>query len=97
MELSHVYEAKYNELKAAMPFLVKAVSESAGTTVNSVANNAGEEGIQALFDALMDAGHRQVLVQALNSPSMTGWVKEKLEVFLYGQRKQTPALFSHLH
>ena len=97
MKNQAVYEAKYGELNSALPFLVKAVSEEAGSTVNAVAANSGEDGVQALFDALMDNGHRSVLVAALNSPSMNGWVKEKLELFLYGQRKQTPVLFAHLH
>jgi hypothetical protein len=96
MEMSPKYESKYNEYVKIIPFVAQAVSESAGT-VNSVAANSGEEGVQALFDSLMDAGHRMVLVQALNSPSISGWVREKLTVFLYGQSRQTPALFSHLH
>lgn len=89
-----VYEAKYRVFSAHLPFLVKAMSEEAGSTVNSAAKTSGADGVQALFDAVMDAGHRQVLVQALNSPSIHGWVREKLEVFLYGDRKQkVPALF----
>jgi hypothetical protein len=34
-----------------------------------------------------------VLVQALNAPSLPGWVRDKLEVFLYGQNRQVAALF----
>lgn len=88
--LSQVYESKYNAFSEHVSFLAKAMAEEAGSTINSAANN-GEESVQALFDALMDAGHRMVLVKALNSPSIPGWVRERLEVFLYGQRKQTVA------
>lgn len=42
----------------------------------------------------MDKGHRMVLVQALDAPSLPGWVREKLEVFLYGQSRQVAALFA---
>lgn len=88
-EVHSVYDEKYTAFAGHMPFLAKAITEEAGSTINSAAQAGGEEGVQALFDAVMDAGHRMVLVQALNSPSIQGWVREKLEVFLYGQRKQT--------
>ena len=94
---SPVYEEKYAACADQMPFLVSAMADNAGSTVNSVAHVSGEFGVQALFDAVMDAGHRMVLVNALNSPSLNGAVREKLEVFLYGQRKLTPVLFSQLH
>lgn len=92
--LSQVYETKYNAFSDHMSFLVKAMAEEAGSTINSAAKTSGADGVQALFDAVMDAGHRAVLVKALNSPSITGWVREKLEVFLYGEnRQQVAALF----
>lgn len=90
--LSQVYEEKYSAFSDHIGFLVKSMSEEAGSTINSAAKSGGEEGVQALFDAVMDAGHRMVLVNALNSPSINGWVREKLEVFLYGQQRQTAAL-----
>lgn len=92
-----VYEKSYDQFASYSGFLVKSVAESAGSTVNSVANNGGEVAVQALFDVLMDGGHRMVLVNALNSPSIKGWVRDKLQVFLYGSRRPTPALLSHLH
>jgi hypothetical protein len=92
-----VYETKYNAFSAHVDFLVLAMSEEAGTTVNSAAKAGGEDGVQALFDAVMDAGHRMVLVKALNSPAISGWVRERLEVFLYGQHKQQPRLFKRTY
>jgi hypothetical protein len=35
-----------------------------------------------------------VLVQALNSPALPQWVRERLETFLYGNRRSTAALFA---
>lgn len=95
-EAQSVYETKYSAFAGHMSFLVKALAEGAGSTVNSAATAGGEQGVQALFDAVMDAGHRMVLVQALESPSISGWVREKLEVFLYGHSHRSgpmPALF----
>lgn len=92
-----VYDKKYADFSAHMGFLVKSMAEGAGSTVNSVANSGGAEAVQALFDAVMDAGHKAVLVKALSSPSMSGWVREKLEVFLYGSSKQFPALLAAVH
>lgn len=97
MKSQAVYESKYNAFSAHVDFLVMAMSEEAGTTVNSAANAGGEDSVQALFDAVMDAGHRKVLVSALNSPAISGWVRERLEVFLYGERKQQPLLLKRTY
>jgi len=92
MQSQAVYETKYSDFAAHVDFLVQAISEGAGTTINSAAHAGGAEGVQALFDAVMDAGHRMVLVHALNSPAISGWVRQKLEVFLYGESKQRSVL-----
>lgn len=97
MKSQAVYETKYSAFSAHVDFLVLAMSEEAGTTVNSAAKAGGEDGVQALFDAVMDAGHRMVLVNALNSPAISGWVRERLEVFLYGERKQQPLLLKRTY
>jgi hypothetical protein len=91
--LSQVYESKYAGFCDHIGYVLQSMSEEAGSTLNSAAKSGGPVAVQALLDAVMDAGHRAVLVQALNSPSVAGWVREKLEVFLYGDRKQVPALF----
>lgn len=96
MHLSQVYENEYQTFSNHLPHLVKAVSEEPGSTINSVVKANGLEGAQALFDALMDTGNRQVLVNALKSPSITGKVREQLEVFLYGESQRSgpmPLLF----
>ncbi len=82
------YEQKYDAFAGQIDIVVDALSSEASTTINSVANASGADGVQALFDAVMDAGHRMVLVKALNSPAILGWVRQRLEVFLYGQQKQ---------
>lgn len=87
------YEAAYNGFCTNVGFLVKAMSEEAGSTINRAVKAGGQTSVQALFDALMDAGHRMVLVRALDTPSIPDWVREQLRVFLYGTTKQTAALF----
>ena len=91
--MNQSYETMYVDFSKNVTQLVTRLQEEAGTAINRVANSAGTDGAQALFDAVMDTGHRQVLVQALNSPSLQGRVREQLEVFLYGSQKQIPALF----
>jgi ribulose kinase len=91
--LNSVYEAKYSAFADHVQHVVKSMEEEAGSTINSAAKAGGRDGVQALFDAVMDSGNRMVLVQALQSPSISGWVREQLEVFLYGEMKQPPALF----
>lgn len=87
------YDACYNGYFTNIAFIVKAMAEEAGSTINHAAQAGGSTNVQALFDAIMDAGHRMVLVRALDTPSIPGWVREQLQVFLYGKSKQTPALF----
>jgi hypothetical protein len=87
------YDTMYNSFSKDVKQITARLAEEAGNTINRIANAAGSEGAQALFDAVMDAGNREVLVKALNSPSLPGWVREQLEVFLYGSQKQIPALF----
>ncbi len=77
-----------------MDFIVKSLAEKPGRAIDLAIHHGGEEAVQALFDAVMDKGHRMVLVQALDAPSLPGWVREKLEVFLYGQSRQVAALFA---
>ncbi len=86
------YERSFDQYAQHLPFLVKATAENPGSTLNSAADKGGEDAVQALFDVLMDNGHRMVLVNALDSPAIPSWVREKLNVFLYGSRKQTAYL-----
>jgi hypothetical protein len=95
--MSAQYQAKYSEFYNHSAFLAKAMAENSGSTANAVAQASGEDGVHALFDVMMDAGHRAILVQALNSPSLTGWVKSHLEIFLYGTNRQQPALFRYMN
>ncbi len=77
-----------------MDFIVKSLAEKPGRAIDLAINHGGEQAVQALFDAVMDKGHRMVLVQALDAPSLPGWVRDKLECFLYGHRRQVAALFA---
>jgi hypothetical protein len=88
------YVAQYNTAYERMDFMVKSLSERPGRALQLAIDFGGAEAVQALFDAVMDRGHRQVLVQALNSPALPQWVRERLETFLYGNRRSTAALFA---
>ena len=92
--LNAAYETDYASALDHMDFIVKSLAEKPGRAIDLAIHHGGEKAVQALFDAVMDKGHRMVLVQALDAPSLPGWVREKLEVFLYGQSRQVAALFA---
>lgn len=92
--LNAAYETDYASALDHMEFIVKSLAEKPGRAIDLAINHGGEQAVQALFDAVMDKGHRMVLVQALDAPSLPGWVRDKLECFLYGDRRQVAALFA---
>jgi hypothetical protein len=83
----------YAKFADHVSFLAKAMEESGADTVYSVSRNSGKEGLTSLLHVLNDYGHREVLIHALNSPAITGWVRESMECFLYGEGRQTAWLF----
>jgi hypothetical protein len=87
------YDTNYASALDHMDFIVKSLAEKPGRAIGIAIEHGGETSVQALFDAVMDKGHRMVLVQALDAPSLPNWVREKLEVFLYGHSRQVAALF----
>lgn len=92
--MNAAYEHDYASALDHMDFIVKSLAEKPGRAIDIAVNHGGDQALQALFDAVMDKGHRMVLVQALDAPSLPGWVREKLEVFLYGHSRQVAALFA---
>ena len=92
--MNAAYESDYASALDHMDFIVTSLAEKPGRAIALAVEHGGENSVQALFDAVMDKGHRMVLVQALGAPSLPDWVREKLGVFLYGQNRQVAALFS---
>lgn len=86
------YATHYHFADQRMDFLVKSLVEKPSRAIQIAADAGGEQAVQAMFDAVMDRGYRSVLVQALNSPAMPQWVRERLETFLYGSRRPIAAL-----
>lgn len=97
MKTSHLYLTHYQATSDRMDFMLKSLAERPGRALHMAIDAGGADAVQALFDAVMDRGHREVLVQALNSPALPQWVRDKLETFLYGNRRPTAALFQQLH
>ena len=92
------YDQAYGEFFPMVPAMAsKLDAKDIANTIKRVAEMGGADGVQALFDATLDNGHRAVLVQALNAPSLPEWVREKLNVVLYGGSRQMPALLFKLH
>jgi hypothetical protein len=92
--LNAAYDQTYASTLDHIDYVVKSLAEKPGRALSIAISSGGDVAVQALFDAVMDKGHRMVLVQALDAPSLPGWVREKLEIFLYGTSRQTAALFS---
>ena len=88
MSLNKTYSAAYAGVCESLPFYMKALSEGAGHTVVVTAEAGGIEAVRAMFDAILDSGGRNVLVQALNSPSLPRWARDHLETLLYGSARQ---------
>lgn len=90
--MSATYLDQYQQASERIDFLVKSLSERPSRALQIAIDAGGEPAVQALFDAVLDQGHRPVLVQTLNAPSLPHWVREKLETFLYGNARHTAAL-----
>lgn len=88
MTLNLNYTSAYHAACERIDFVVQSLTERPGRAVLLAADKGGEQAVQAMFDAVMDQGHREVLVQALNSPAMPQWIRDRLETFLYGTRRQ---------
>ena len=95
--LSASYVTQYNTACERMDFMLKSLAERPSRAMHLAIDAGGADALQALFDAVMDRGHREVLVQALNSAALPQWVRDKLETFLYGNSTRTCALFQRLH
>jgi hypothetical protein len=89
--MTATYLAQYQQASDRMDFVVKSLSERPGRALQIAIDAGGEQAVQAVFDAVLDQGHRQVLVQALDSPSLPQWVRDKLSTFLYGTLSRRPA------
>jgi hypothetical protein len=89
MSLSKTYTAYYAETSGNLAFYKKALIERPNRAVILAAEKGGEHAVQAMFDAIIDSGDRNVLVQALNSPNLPQWVRDRLETLLYGSHRQS--------
>lgn len=90
--MNATYAAQYHAAYEQIDFTVKSLIERPTRALHLAIEFGGADALQALFDAVMDRGHRMVLVQVLNSPALPQWVRERLEAFLYGNRRPTAAL-----
>lgn len=99
LKMTANYGSHYNRAFANKARVIKALAERPSHAVKLADDAGGREAVQALFDAVLDQGHRQVLVQALNSPALPQWVREMLETLLYGARRRSLAalLVDQLH
>ena len=74
--LNAAYDQTYASTLDHIDYVVKSLAEKPGRALSIAISSGGDVAVQALFDAVMDKGHRMVLVQALDAPSLPGWVRE---------------------
>lgn len=89
MTLTATYVQTYALTSESIAFYAKAVSEKPSRILLTAFEKKGVDGLMAVLDALLDAGYRNVLVQASVSPALPDVVREKMETLLYGQRRQS--------
>ena len=92
MSLNHnaipTYSEFYSAFQVNLQFYCKALTERPNRAIIIAAETGGDNAVQALFDAVLDNGYRNVLVQALNSPNLPQWMRDKLSTLLYGSARQ---------
>ncbi len=72
--------------------IAQSLAEQPGRAIELAMQAGGERAVQALFDAVLDQGHRKLLVDALKSPALTDAARQQLHNFLYGGLRQLAAL-----
>lgn len=89
------YFAHYNAAFTGIALIVDALTERPTPLIQEIMKDKNpEEGFNALFDAVLDHGHREVLIKLHESGSLPDWVREKLDIRLYGcSSRRPPALF----
>jgi hypothetical protein len=78
------YETRYDDTCERMVHVVRALAEWPCRTIDLAFESGGELAVQALFDAVLDNGHRAVLVQVLNTPKLPDGTWKQLVKLLYG-------------
>lgn len=86
------YGSQYNRVFEKTDRVVKMLAERPSHAVKLAMDAGGQQAVQAMFDAVLDLGHRMVLVQSLNSPALPQWARVKLETLLYGNTRARAAL-----
>ena len=86
------YQAHYNAATEQIDTIVKMLAEQPGRAIELATQKGGEAAVQAMIDAVLDQGHRKVLIDALTSPALTAELRKQLESLLYGSIPRLAAL-----
>lgn len=89
---SNDYLAHYDAASERIDAIVQSLTEEPGRVIELAMRAGGEPAVQAMIDAVLDQGHRKVLVDALKSPALGDAVRKQLEVLLYGSIPRLAAL-----
>ena len=85
------YQAHYDQVCRRMGYVVESLGERPSRALELAVETGGEVALLALLAAVSDHGEKPALLRALNSPTLTGWVRERLETFLHGTRRPLAA------
>jgi len=86
------YDAHYDYISDRADQFAQLLKEQPARATQLALEAGGEQALQAMFDALLDQGHRKVLVNTLNSPALADAVRQQLEKLLYGSLPRLAAL-----
>jgi len=89
---SNDYLAHYDAASERIDELVQLLAKEPGRAIELALQAGGEPAVQAMVDAVLDQGHRKVLVDALKSPALGDAVRKQLEILLYGSIPRLAAL-----
>jgi organic radical activating enzyme len=86
------YQMHYNAATEQIDAIVHMLAEQPARALELATQAGGEPAVQAMIDAVLDQGHRKVLVEALKSPALTTAVRRELESLLFGSIPRLAAL-----
>jgi siroheme synthase (precorrin-2 oxidase/ferrochelatase) len=86
------YQTQYDAVSAQITQMAQLLRDQPGRAVELALQAGGEQAVQAMFDAVLDQGHRKVLVETLKSPALADEVRRLLESLLYGSIRPLAAL-----
>ncbi|MDB5953415.1 hypothetical protein [Ramlibacter sp.] len=86
------YDTHYDNWSNQIAAIAQLLTDQPGRAIELAMEAGGEQAVRAMFDAVLDQGHRKALVDALKSPALADGARKLLESLLYGSIRPLAAL-----